>query len=278
MKKEQKQQISEQLVLIAQKSSQNRLAVKAGVSAATLSHMISGKWDLIKPELWRKVQSALKIDLNWKHVNTRNFLIITQLLNASQIDSVSIGIAFNEGRGKSHAFKQYDRMNENVIYVECMNHWSKKNFVRELLIACGIETDGTVHFLIERFIDHLRSLEKPIVIIDQADKLKDPSLDLFMDFYNQSEGNCAFVLSGVKSLEKRILRGVRNDKQGYRELYSRIGRKFITLQDTSFDDVKKICTANGVDDEEVIIEQFNLCDGDLRKISSNIKAYKQTIR
>jgi DNA transposition AAA+ family ATPase len=275
MNTEHKEQIVEQLALIAQKTSQNKLAVKAGVSSATLSHMMSGKWELIKPELWRKVQSTLKIDLNWKHVATRNFLIITQLLNASQKNSVSIGIAFNEGHGKSHAFKQYDRLNENVIYVECMNHWSKKNFVRELLRACGIDAEGTVHYLIEKFIDHMRTLESPLVIIDQADKLKDPSLDLFMDFYNQLEGNCAFVLSGVKSLQKRIERGVRNDKQGYRELYSRIGRKFIELQKTSLDDVVKVCRGNGIEDEEIIIEQYNLCEGDLRKIMSNVKAYKQ---
>jgi DNA transposition AAA+ family ATPase len=102
-----------------------------------------------------------------------------------------------------------------------------------LLRSAGLSSEGTVGELIENFIEHVRTLHKPLIIVDQADKLKDPQLDLFMDFYNDLEGHCAFILSGVPALQKRILKGVQRDKIGYRELYSRVGRKFISLPDAT---------------------------------------------
>lgn len=262
----QKQQIANELKAMSEKQSQNKVAIKAGVSAATISQMINGNWDLIKVERWRSVQTALKIELNWNHAPTENYKLIQQLLTAAQDRSLSVGISFREGHCKSHSYKAYDRMNENVIYVECKNSWTKKTFVQALLRAAGLKNDGTVGELIENFVDHLQTLSKPIVIIDQADKLKDPQLDLFMDFYNDLEGQCAFVLSGVPAFEKRILKGVQRDKIGYREMFSRLGRKFIQLNKTSLKDVQAVCNANGCDDADFQMQIFNSCEGDMRRV------------
>jgi DNA transposition AAA+ family ATPase len=262
----QKQQIANELIAMSAKLSQNKVAIKAGVSSATISQMINNNWDLIKVERWRSVQTALKIELNWIHAATSNYQLIHQLLTAAQDRSLSVAISFREGHSKSHSFKAYERMNENVIYVECQNYWTKKTFVQALLRAAGLKSDGTVGELIQTFIEHLQTLHKPIVIIDQADKLKDPQLDLFMDLYNALPGHCAFMLSGVPAFEKRILKGVQRDKIGYREMFSRIGRKFIALNKTSLQDVQAVCAANGCDDADFQIQVFNECDGDMRRV------------
>ncbi len=273
MEKIQKQQISNEVAAMALKLSQNKIAIKAGVSSATINHIINGKWIMIKEEMWRKVQAALKIDLNWVHADTKKFTALTQLLESTQAGSMAIGIAMKEGRSKSHTYKRYEKMHEDVIYVECKNYWTKKTYVQALLRAAGLHTEGTVGEVIEYFVDHVRSLHNPMIVIDQADKLKDPSLDLFMDFYNDLD-NCAFVLSGTPALQKRILRGVLRDKVGYRELYSRIARRFITLADDSLVDVTKICSMNGVTDEDSIIEIFNESEGDSRRVRRSIEKYR----
>lgn len=262
----QKQQIANELIAMSKKLSQNKVAIKAGVSPATISQMINNNWDLIKVERWRSVQTALKIEMNWNHAETSNFKLIQQLLAAAQDRSLSVAISYREGHSKSHSFKAYERMHENVIYVECKNYWTKKTFVQALLRASGLKSDGTVGELIENFIDLLQTLHKPIVIIDQADKLKDPQLDLFMDFYNDLEGQCAFMLSGVPAFEKQILKGVQRDKIGYREMFSRIGRKFIALNKTSLQDVQAVCNMNGCTDEDFQHEVFNQCEGDMRRV------------
>lgn len=268
-----RESIQKQLADIAARSSQAKLANKAGVSPATMNHMINGKWELIKEEMWRRVQVNLKLETEWQHAPTANFKIITGLLTAAKAGSMSIAISYREGHGKSHAYKAFERANDNVIYVECKNYWTKKTYVQSLLRAAGLNSAGTVGELIENFIEHVQSLHKPIVIIDQADKLKDPQLDLFMDFYNDLEGHCAFVLSGVPALEKRILRGVQRDKVGYREMFSRIGRKFIALDKTSVQDVAAVCIANGCTDSDFHIQVFNQCEGDLRRVKRMVEQY-----
>jgi DNA transposition AAA+ family ATPase len=136
-----------------------------------------------------------------------------------------------------------------------------------------VSDSGTVEQLIERFIATMKSMNKALVIIDQVDKLKDSQLDLFMDFYNELDGHCGFVLSGVPALKRRIERGCQLDKIGYKELRSRIGRKYIQLANVSENDVTAVCKANGVNDEQVINEIYNTCEGDLRRVRRSIDQY-----
>lgn len=278
METQQKTLISNEVASLAKKLSQQKVAIKAGVSAATINHIINQKWEMIKSDIWYKVQSSLRIDLNWNHADTSNYLNFMNLLQGTQERSLSIAIAMNEGRSKSHSYKKYERLNENVIYVECKNYWTKKTYVQALLKATGMNSEGTVGELIENFVDHVRTLHNPIIIIDQADKLKDPQLDLFMDFYNDLEGHCAFVISGVPALSKRMLRGVQRDKIGYRETYSRFGRTFIKFPEINQDDVTAICNANGIDDADHVIEIFNMCEGDMRRVRRLIEKAKLSER
>jgi len=273
METQQKQQISLEVAQMAEKLSQQKIAVKANVSAATINHIINHKWEMIKDEMWRKVQVALKIDLGWNHADTSNYMNLMALLRITQNGGMSIAISMKEGRSKSHTYKRFERSNENVILVECKNYWTKKTYVQSLLRSAGLPSEGTVGELIENFIEHVRTLANPIIIIDQADKLKDPQLDLFMDFYNDLEGHCAFVLSGVLALEKRVLRGVQRDKVGYRELYSRVGRKFIALPNFTLRDAELVCNANGIEDQDLIMQIFNASEGDMRGLKRGIEKH-----
>lgn len=271
MEKQLKESIAQELKVLSKKSSQNKVAAKAGVSSAIISQIINHKWELIADEMWRKIKTNLNISTGWNIAPTVNLDNILSLLNAAQNRSLSIGIAYNAGAGKSVAYRTFAKMNENVIYIECKNYWSKKSYVSNLLKAAGIKAYGTTEEMIETFLNHVKTLHQPIIIIDQFDKLKDPSMDLFMDFYNELEGQCGFAVSGVPALEKRVLRGAQRDKIGYRELFSRIGRKFIKLDPIKLDDVAAICKANGVSDHESIQYIFHNSEGDLRRVKKDVE-------
>lgn len=269
-----KQHIAEELKeLVTTITTQNKLAKRVGISPATLSQMINGNWDLIKDDMWRKVEANLGLDLQWQTAETRNMRHINNLLTTAQSMGIALGISYEAGVGKSHAYKAYARKYRNVIYVECKNYWSKRSYIKNLLSQSGLSDSGKTEELIETFFDYMKGLEKPLIIIDQADKLKDPSLDLFMDFYNELDGKCGFLLSGVPALKKRIEKGVQRDKIGYRELYSRIGRKFIPLEPVHISDVRAICIANGIEDEDFIKDAFALCSGDLRRVKREVEKH-----
>lgn len=274
MNHEQKKQIANELSRLCLKISQKQIANQAGVSNALISQMVNNNWNLISDAMWRKVQVTLRIDPNWNTAKIQNYNIVYSLLNTAKNTNISIAISDTAGKGKTHAYTDFERFNEAVIYVECKNYWTKKSYIRQLLISSGLNSVGTTEELINRFIKHLKTLQNPLLIIDQFDKLKDPQLDLFMDFYNDLNGHCGFVISGVEALEKRINKGVNRNKIGYAELYSRIGRKFIKLDPISHQDVQLICQANGVLEAEEIQFIYHNCEDDLRRVRRDIDKYK----
>lgn len=274
MNHEQKTQIANELSRMSLKISQKQISNQAGVSTALISQMINNNWKLISDAMWRKIQVTLRIDPNWTTAKIQNYNIVYNLLKTAKASSISIAISDKAGKGKTHAYTDFERFHENVIYVECKNYWSKKSYIRQLLISSGLDSLGTTEELINRFIKHLKALNNPLLIIDQFDKLKDPQLDLFMDFYNDLNGHCGFVISGVEALEKRIDKGVNRNKIGYAELYSRIGRKFIKLDPISHKDVQLICKANGVLEADEIDFIYHNCEDDLRRVRRDIDKYK----
>ena len=270
--------MSRELARMSKRKSQKRLALQCAVSTATISQMINGNWENISDEMWSRVKVSLGIDPNWVTVETANFGLIHSILNHAQEQSVSMAISDAAGLGKTEAYKAYDRQGTNVIYIQCKNSWSKKSYMRNLLIAAGLEGLGTTEQLIERFINHLKGLTHPLVIIDQFDKLKDPQIDLFMDFYNDLNGHAGFIISGVKALEKRVLNGFNRDKIGYAELYSRIGRRFIKLDAINLNDVKAIAVANGITDQDDILYIYQNSDNDLRRVKRDIEIKQRLAR
>ncbi|MBU2923018.1 AAA family ATPase [Winogradskyella psychrotolerans] len=275
MKAEFKLQVANELTALCQASSQAHMAKLLEVSTAIVSQVINNNWKLISNEMWRIIQKRLFIDFEWKTVAINNFKLVTHFLNTAKSQGISVAISDTAGKSKSETFKYFWKQNiNNTIYVQCKTSWTKKTYLKALLTAAGQENYGKTEELLNRFIKHLMSLEHPMVILDQADKLKDPQLDLFMDFYNDLNGHCGFMISGVKALEKRILKGVQHKRVGYEEFYSRIGRKFIELDHITLNDVTLICRANGVEDEAEITYIYNNCEDDLRRVRRDIDIYK----
>lgn len=273
MKTEHKDFIVKEIEFLTSKSSANKVAVRAGVSAANISQMVNRNWELISDNLWNKVKVNLNINWSWQIAETSNLKLINSLLKDAQNGSMSICISDNQGLGKTTGYEYYQRNNTNVILISCKNYWTKKSFARHQLLSCGLADEGTTEEMIEAFQDYLTKLKKPIVIYDQFDKLKEIQKDLFMDYYNELDGECAFVLSGVPHLKKQEQNGYKRNKMGYRERFSRYGSKFIPLDKITENDVKAICVANGVTDTEVIAHIYENCLNDGRRVKRLVEKY-----
>lgn len=271
METTEKHAIAKEVKWQSEKLSQNIVAGKAQVSSATISQLRAGNWELIAARMFRKVQRNLRIDLNWKVALTDNLKEVYYYCEKSQNEGLAICISEHAGRGKTNGYRFYDRRNKEVLHLECETTWTKKTFVRSLLLSLGSTYEGTTEEMLRAFNRKVRDLEKPLLILDQADKLKDPQLDLFMDFYNAHKGYLGIILSGVKALEVRIDKGRRKDKPGYAETYSRFGGTYITLDPVKLPDVKLICEANGVADPAEIQTIYDTCGGDFRRVERSIK-------
>lgn len=273
MKTTQKEIIAAEVAQLAERTSQNRVAVKVGISSAAVSQIINRNWQYIGTATWRLIEVRLRLDSKWKTAETSNFRGIIELLTAAQQHGLSLGISYAAGAGKSHTYRAYAREHDNVFLIECANYWTKREYVSRLLAEVGAKVRGTTSDMVAEFIRQLNSTHKPLVIIDQIDKLRDPSLDLFMDMYNETHHRCGFLLSGVEAFEKRVLNGVNHQRIGYGELYSRIGRKFVKLSPLTRNDVYLICAMNGLEDEDLAIEIYNACEGDIRRVRRSVEQH-----
>ena len=160
--------------------------------------------------------------------------------------------------------------------LSCNEYWDKRWFLRELLAKMGKDHAGlTLPEMMFKTTQLLKSIENPIIIMDEADKLADNVLLFFITLYNELENHCGIVLMATHFLEKRIKRGAAMEKKGYREIYSRLGLRFIELETTSYSDVEKVCKANGIEDSATIRTISKDCDGDIRRVRRLIFSNKR---
>ena len=127
-------------------------------------------------------------------------------------------------------------------------------------------------------LDSLIQMDAPLLVFDEADKLTENVFHYFISLYTQVEDKCGVVFMSTDYIKKRISRGLRCQKPGYKEFYSRIGRKYFELEDTTSNDVYAICTANGLKERKEIdevIRDAEQCDFDLRRVKKSIHRVKR---
>lgn len=278
MTKQDKEQITIELeAYVSRYDSQNQAAnTLKGVSAATVSQLINRNWELVKDEMFRTVSSQIGYNANkWVVVETRDFKMVSNLLADAQINSNVFAITGQSGTGKSLALKQYAANNKRAHLLQCNEYWNRKYFLAELLACMGRDGSGlTVAEMMQEVVRSLKKQDSPLLVFDEADKLSDQVLYFFITIYNQLEDHCGIVLVATDHLEKRIKKGLRLNKKGYQEIYSRIGRRCIELSGAGITDITQVCAANGITDRSSIKEIIKDSEGDLRRVKRKIHALK----
>jgi DNA transposition AAA+ family ATPase len=266
--------------MITIKGSANKVAAEMpGVSSATISQMRNHNWELIAPDMWRKVAAYTgSSSTGWNNAPTGPSKELAQFFTDSQANSLVMAITAKAGTGKSHLAKGYESENKNVFVLSCNEYWDKRWFLRELLAKMGKDHAGlTLPEMMYKTTQLLKSTESPLIIMDEADKLADQVLLFFITLYNELENHCGIILMATHFLEKRIKRGAAMEKKGYREIYSRVGLRFIELEPITYADVECVCKVNGIEDSAVIRSISKDCEGDLRRVRRLIFAHKRAI-
>ena len=254
-----------------------------GTSAGTVSNILNGKWENISEDMWRKVSDQVKSvgdkDGGWQIVETQAFHDITLALRDAQDYKNVTWVVGEAGSGKTTTARIFGEENKEVFYILCSEDLHKGDFVREIATKMGIRTDGyTVRELWMTIQDELIQMDAPLLVFDEADKLIESVFQYFISLYNKIEDKCGVVFLSTDYIKTRISRGLRCKKRGYKEFYSRIGRKYFELEDTTPQDVFAICSANGLTDRkdiEEVITEADGCEFDLRRVKKSIHRVKR---
>lgn len=278
-----KNAISERLrTYVAKYPSQTKAAGSLkGVSVGTVSNILNGRFENISDEMFRNVASQVggMGTPSWQIVETGAYQEITEVLSDAQRWRSVRWVTGEAGCGKSTTARVYLQDHKEVFYILCSEDMKKGDFVREIARTVGIRTEGcNIREVWGLILDDIIQMDAPLLVFDEADKLTEPVFHYFISLYNKLEEKCGVVFLSTDYIVKRISNGLKYQKPGYKEFFSRIGRKFFTLEPTDQNDVYIICTANGLtsrQDIDVVMKEAATCDYDLRRVKDSIHKVKR---
>lgn len=251
-----------------------------GVSAATVSQILNSKYDNISDDMFTRIASQIGYSFeNWTLTESDNFRMATYVLSDSQLYKNVTWLVGDAGCGKTTTAIEFRRTHKNVFYILCSEDMKRSDFVREIAKQVGAPTDGTnLRDMLEYALGMISFLNNPLLIFDEGDKLTDCVLNYFISIYNRLEGRAGIVFMSTDYIKRRMENGLRYNKKGYKEINSRIGRKFFDLNTTTQNDIYAICKANGIANEAEIkrvLKDASVTDNDLRRVKRMVHAQKR---
>lgn len=253
-----------------------------GVSSATVSQLCNGKYELISDEMFIRIASQIGFAFDsWNLHEGKTFKEITFTLSDAQAYKNVTWIVGDAGCGKTTAAIEYRRTHRNVFYILCSEDMRRSDFVREIAKQVGAPTDTTnLRDMLENAISMISFLGNPLLVFDEGDKLTDSVFNYFISIYNRLEGHAGIVFLSTDYIKRRMDAGLRYNKKGYKEINSRIGRRFFDVSPTEENDIYAICQANNLTDRadiEEVLKDAKRSDNDLRRVKRCIHRQKRII-
>lgn len=275
MEKVQKEQV---VVLLkakmeTKKISQNKAAPMIGTSAATLSNILNGVWENVSDEMWQTVAFWAGYNRNpWPLKTTYNTTHIFQLCEDARVNGRMMAIGAATGLGKTTALKRYNNDNINTFYTLATPSMCKGDFINALMKSAGLDEGGTIHRRITCYVNYLRSLSSPLIIVDDFGKLKENSLFLIQEIYDMMDGNVGLIMAGTEAAKRDFLKKASRDRGGYRELKRRISY-WLPLKGVSATFIENMAKEHGIKEADAIelLKKIVRNYGDLRELIINYK-------
>lgn len=264
--------------------SNNTAASTLSISPASLSNILTGKWDNISDSMWRNLNYQItsitgdKKD-GWKLHRSKAFQELTFTFYESQKNKMAVWAVGEAGCGKTTSAKEYRKDNKSVYYVLCAEDMHRGDFIGELFRAVGAHTEiPGVRGQFEAVLNKLNGMAAPLLIFDEADKLSESVFSYFVSIYNRLEGRSGMVFLSTAYIKRRMEYGLAYNKKGYAEMYSRIGRRFLDLTKATEVDIYSIAQINGLTDQKdikKIIDDAAKCDNDLRRVKQTVSRLRR---
>lgn len=262
--------------------SQNRAANSlVGVSSGTMSTILNGRYETISDEMFVKIRAQISPNKaeDWTLCETMLYKELNTLLaDAQQYQNVAWAVS-PAGSGKSTTAADYAAKHENAFVISCSEDMKRGDFIRELARVIGVNVaDMSLRTALERVTKYLLTLDNPLLIFDEGDKLPDVVFYYFITIYNRLEGHCGIIFISTNYIKRRIECGLSYNKKGYDEIHSRICRKFIELTPANGYEVAAVARANGIDDDKTIkavVKDAATCNFDMRRVRREVHKQKR---
>lgn len=274
LSEQRKQQIADTVLKATQNnSSYDKLSVQIGkvASGGTLNKMANGKWDLIKDEMWNKVGARLNVRNEWQTAVTPFVNDICGFMNDAQYYQDNFWVIAQSGNGKTEAINYYRKEHKNVFVVSCRDY-TKREFVYYLASELGVQKKASMRYrdLENAMIKRIQELNCPLLVFDEADKLREEALKFIIVLYNEVK-NAGFFCCSTPAVEE-YMKSFRK-RRGGEEVFSRFGKQFLSVNEPDEHDVELICKANYITNDPAI----NRVKKEAQKANYDMRAVRKAI-
>lgn len=267
--------------------SDNKHAAALGISASVYNSLKKGNIDRqVSDTNWICIARRLNVPLSeatdWQAAETPTYIFISEQLSTCQESGVSAILCDMANIGKTFTARIYVKKHRNAIYVDCSQVKSKQRLIRFIAREFGIGTNGRYVDVYDDLVFYLKTLEHPLIILDEAGDLQYEAFLELKALWNATERCCAWYMMGADGLKEKINRSIECKKVGYTEMLSRYGDKYSKVTP---DDAKEretflkaqaamVVKLNAPADTD-IVKVVNRTGGSLRRVYTEIEKLRK---
>lgn len=248
-------------------NSQNNIANASGVNSAYVSHILTGKhWEepsLVPERAWRQLETFLKVrDVP---LESENFKKVVGMLHVAKTQRTAAIIDAPTGSGKSYAAEYFRMKHPKATYlIRCAQDMTTRELLRQVHEAV-IDKRHSGKTLAEmrsdcQLILGQRYADSPLLIIDEAENLRDSAYGIIKALYDSLEGKIGIVLIGANDycqyLNRKALavRKNRTRVDCFPQIWRRFKTNAIVLNGMTDQDAVNIMKLAGIQDREIVMQ------------------------
>jgi len=208
-------------------------AKSIGLSASIFSRLKKGEIDnILRTGQWFMLAQHFDIQIknrSWKNARTDVFNVIEEDIMFCKHHAKARICVDDCGIGKTYTARYLARNIRNCFYVDASQAKTKSQFIRLIAKTIGADSKVTYFEVKESLKYWIKSLEKPIIVIDEAGDLEYNAFLELKELWNATENYCGWYLMGADGLRAKIERGINNHKVGFAEIFSRYSERFTSI-------------------------------------------------
>ena len=206
-------------------------AASLGVTTSAYSSIKNGQTERVLSDgnwmsIARKLGVNLRGGIEWKAAKTETFKYITTQLEFIQERGLSGLLCDLPNIGKTFTARHYVKTHPNAVYIDCSQVKTKLKLVRKIAGEFGVDSKGRYADVYEDLVFYLRSIDSPLIILDEAGDLQYEAFLELKALWNATERCCAWYMMGADGLKEKINRSIECKKVGYTEMLSRYGDRY----------------------------------------------------
>lgn len=227
-------------------------AAALGINTAVYSAVKNGQTDKVLSDAsWiaiaRRLDVELRSKIEWKAAKTPTYLYIMTQLEFSQNSCTSGILCDIPNIGKTFTARLYASSHKNAVYIDCSQVKTKLKLIRKIAKEFGVNSNGRYSDVYDDLVFYLRSIDQPLIILDEAGDLQYEAFLELKALWNATERCCAWYMMGADGLKEKINRSIECKKVGYTEMLSRYGDRY-----------SKVTPDDGKEREKFLREQAHI--------------------